>query len=98
MGETAMLSRASVVISPLPADAQRLPDLSYVGPLSRTQTFLLMSHENDALGGRLSLVGDRLSIAFPGVGRMPVFERNDLVLEQASRAVRGGYVADPLWS
>jgi choline dehydrogenase-like flavoprotein len=76
---------------------QQLSDLAYAGPVSRTQTFLLMSHETDALGGRLSLDRDRLSIAFPGVGRMPVFARNDHVLEQASEAVRGGYVRDPLW-
>ena len=29
---------------------------------------------------------------------MPVFARNDRVLEQASEAVRGDYVSDPLWS
>ena len=29
---------------------------------------------------------------------MPVFARNDRVLEQASEAVRGTYVSNPLWS
>ena len=80
------------------ADTQRLSALSYTGPVSRTQTFLVMSHENDAWAGSCRSQEDRLRIAFAGAGRMPVFARNDRILEQASEADRGSYVRNPLWS
>ena len=96
--EADRLKDAQALAKGVQDDTQRLSNLSYSGPVSRTQTFLVMSHETDALGGQLSLRQDRLHIAFSGVGRMPAFARNDRAMEQASEAARGTYVSNPLWS
>ena len=94
--EADRLKDAQALANGVQEGTQRLTDLAYTGPISRTQTFLVMSHESDAFG-QLCLDQDRLRIAFPGAGQMPVFARNNRVLKQASEAIRGNYFSDPLW-
>jgi cholesterol oxidase len=68
---------------------------AYRGPVSRTQTFLAMGHEETS--GVLHLEDDRLRIRWPGVGAQPLFQRVDEMLEQAAEGVGGTYVPNPLW-
>ncbi|MBI3282332.1 MAG: GMC family oxidoreductase [Acidobacteria bacterium] len=68
----------------------------YRGAVRHTQTFLVMSH--DDAGGRLVLENDRVRIHWPGVGAQPVFTRIAENLKQATKALGGTFVANPIWS
>ena len=96
--EAARLKDAQILAEGVQKGMEDLAPLTYAGPVSRTQTFLVMSHEDKADGGNLLLEDDRLKITFAGVGDLAVFARNDRVLQKASEAVRGDYVSNPLWS
>ena len=66
------------------------------GPAERSLTYLAMS--DDVGDGRLSLDHGGLQIDWPAVGDLPIFDHNAGLLEAASKAVGGEYVANPLWS
>ncbi|HEX5944743.1 MAG TPA: GMC family oxidoreductase N-terminal domain-containing protein, partial [Acidimicrobiales bacterium] len=66
------------------------------GPADRTLTYLAMS--DDVGDGRLWLDRGGLEIDWPAVGDLPIFDHNAALLEAASEAVGGEYIANPLWS
>jgi cholesterol oxidase len=68
---------------------------SYHGPLHRTQTFLVMANDDGA--GHMTLEDDRLRLRWPGVGDQPIFRQIDQQLLQASEAVGGSFIPDPMW-
>jgi cholesterol oxidase len=68
---------------------------AYHGPMHRTQTFLVMAHDNGA--GHMDLEDDRLRLRWPGVGDQPIFKQIDGQLLQASEAVGGSFIPDPMW-
>jgi cholesterol oxidase len=61
-----------------------------------TQTYLAMAHDDGA--GELRLEEDRLHLSWDGVGRQEVFDRVNTKLEQATRAMGGTFVKNPLSS
>ncbi len=68
----------------------------YHGAINRLQTYLIMSH--DDARGKLSLVDDRLRIDWPDVGKQQNFTiGNDRLLE-ATSALGGEYVENPIWT
>jgi cholesterol oxidase len=69
---------------------------AYKGAIQNTQTYLVMTHDDGA--GRLCLEGDRLHIDWPDVGDQPVFKRVEDRLIEATRAIGGTYVKNPVWS
>ena len=69
---------------------------AYHGAMSRTQTYLVMAHDDG--GGRMFLEGDRLRIHWPQVGREALFKRINEVLEDATEALGGVYIKNPIWS
>ena len=68
----------------------------YHGAVHNTQTYLVMTHDNGA--GRMTLENDRLRIHWPGVGEQPIFDKVNARLAQASQALGGKFVINPLWS
>jgi cholesterol oxidase len=68
----------------------------YHGAVRNTQTYLVMTHDNGA--GRMTLEDDRLRIHWPGAGNQPIFEKVNARLDEASEALRGTFVHNPLWS
>ena len=66
------------------------------GALDNTQTYLVMSHDDGA--GRMELVDDRLRIKWPDVGGQELFRRINDRLREASVALGGDYVENPLWT
>ncbi|CAG8570240.1 6935_t:CDS:10 [Paraglomus occultum] len=64
--------------------------------LSRTQSFLVMSHDDQQ--GKLELQDDRLNIAFPDVGKTVQVERLNKILSDASHTIGGTYVPSPVWT
>lgn len=68
----------------------------YKGATRNTQTYLVMSHDDD--GGKLRLENDRIRIDWRGVGREAIFGTVDKTLRAATEPVRGIYVENPLWT
>ncbi|HEV2382786.1 MAG TPA: alpha/beta fold hydrolase [Terriglobia bacterium] len=69
----------------------------YRGAVNRTQTYLVMTHDNAA--GRMTLdAQNTLVLSWPGVGDQPIFQRVNDRLKQATEALGGTFVHNPLWS
>lgn len=73
-----------------------LTDLAYTGPVSRTQTYLVMSVDDD--GGRLVLDNDRLRIDWPGAGANAAIARDNDLVRQVAEAIDGQFFANPIWN
>ena len=70
---------------------------AYGGPVDRSLTFLVMSH--DDAGGRIVLEDeDRVRIDWQDAGDQPNVKRASDALRIASTALGGRYVANPTWS
>jgi cholesterol oxidase len=68
----------------------------YKGAVAHTQTYLVMTHDDS--GGRMYLDKDRLRIAWPGVGKQPIFQKVNERLQQATKALGGTAVPNPTWN
>ena len=77
-------------------DPAGLVQRSYTGPVSRMQTYLIMSVDN--AGGTLCLKNDRVAIDWPGAGSAPVMGRNNDLLKQATEAIQGHFIPNPVWT
>jgi cholesterol oxidase len=71
-----------------------------VGPYEslagNTQAYLVTTHEGGA--GSMRLEDDRLQIEWPHVGDQPIFESVNRTLAEATRALGGNYLINPVWS
>lgn len=69
----------------------------YHGPMRRTQTYLIMSQDDD--NGLLDLnPHGRLAITWRGVGHELVFQKANEALDQCTRALNGTYIKNPVWT
>ena len=64
------------------------------GAVGNTQIYLVMTHDDGQ--GRMYLRDNRLRIDWPGVGTQPIFKRANEQLEEATRALGGTYVRNPM--
>ena len=67
---------------------------AYRGALRNTQTLLVMAHDDG--NGRLYLEDDRLRISWPNVGTQPIFAKIKDKLKEATDALGGTYVKNPV--
>lgn len=67
---------------------------SYQGAVNRTQTYLVMSHDDGK--GRITLDQERLKLSWPKVASQPIFEKIDRNLHKATQATGGNYTRNPL--
>jgi len=67
---------------------------AYRGAIRNTQTMMAMSHDNAT--GRLFLEDNRLRISWPDVGTQPNFARVNERIKQATTALGGTYLKNPL--
>jgi cholesterol oxidase len=74
--------------------AQALIRGVYEGPLSRTHTFFVVSHD-DALG-QIVLDNGQATVRWPNVNDQPVFGRVDRALQKLAEARGASYVKNPL--
>jgi cholesterol oxidase len=78
-------------------DALSLVQGSYHGPVQRTQTYLIMSQDDDS--GVIDLnAHDKLEIDWQGVGHEQVFMKANAALDQCTDALNGTYIKDPIWT
>ncbi|MEX0674246.1 MAG: GMC oxidoreductase [Gaiellaceae bacterium] len=68
----------------------------YRGALQNTITFLVMGHDDGE--GRLVLDDGRVRVEWPGVGSQPIFQRVAERLTEATAALGGEFVKNPIWS
>ncbi|RIA98513.1 cholesterol oxidase [Glomus cerebriforme] len=68
----------------------------YTGAISHTQTYLVMSHDDNT--GQLELINDRLRIDYKGVGSSDTVKELNNVLENFTLKSNGTYIPSPLWS
>ena len=68
----------------------------YHGAMNNTQTYLIMTHDDSS--GRMFLEDDRLRIDWPGVGEQAIFAKANDRMREATRALGGTYVKNPIWS
>lgn len=69
----------------------------YRGAVNHTQTYLVMTHDNAS--GRMTLdPKGNLILSWPGVGDQPIFQRVNQRLKDATEALGGTFVHNPLWS
>ncbi len=67
---------------------------AYYGAMRNTTTFMVMAHDDDK--GRMRLQNDRLRIEWKGVGDQAVFGRVGEKLEEATKALGGTYLKNPI--
>ncbi len=67
---------------------------AYQGAVNRTQTYLVMSHDDGK--GRMALDDGRLKLTWPKVAAQPIFEKVDRNLRKATQATGGNYTRNPL--
>jgi cholesterol oxidase len=65
------------------------------GAIGHTLTFLVMTHDDS--GGEIKLQDGRARVVWPDVGKQAIFQRVHETLQQASAAVGGTYLANPIW-
>jgi cholesterol oxidase len=68
------------------------------GAMHRTQTYLVMSHEQSPGAIELDPVHDRVRVVWKGVGDQPVFERVDQRLTETAHALGGSFTRNPMWT
>ncbi len=67
---------------------------AYQGAINRTQTYLVMSHDDGR--GRIALDNGRLGVKWPGVSDQPNFAAAERNLRRATQATGGTYIRNPL--
>jgi cholesterol oxidase len=67
---------------------------SYQGAVARTQTYLVMSH--DDAGGRIMLEDGRLKVDWRKVADQPIFAKVERNLKRATHATGGTFVRNPM--
>ena len=77
-------------------EAESLLRGPYRGAVHNMQTYLIMSHDDGQ--GRLELQNDRVRIVWPGVGEQANFLKGNDNLYQATKALGGEYVKNPVWT
>lgn len=75
-------------------DPSGLTDCAYVGAISRTQTYLVMSMDESQ--GELHLDRDRLKIHWPGAGKSSAINGHHDTLARINDAVQGQLITNPL--
>jgi len=67
---------------------------AYEGAVYRTQTYLVMAHDDGK--GRIGLQDGRLEVTWPGVADQPIFDVIRKNLTKATKATGGTFVRNPL--
>ena len=68
----------------------------YTGAVHNSLNYLVVSHDDS--GGRMYLENDKLRLAWPGVGRSEGARQAADLIRQASEALAGDYVPNPVWN
>ncbi|EDL47923.1 GMC oxidoreductase [Erythrobacter sp. SD-21] len=78
------------------ADPASIGEWAYKGPLSRMQTYLVMSVDDSH--GQLALEDDRITVRWADAGKQDTFTRDDDLMREAAEAIQAQYFSDPIWN
>ncbi|MGO4879812.1 MAG: GMC family oxidoreductase N-terminal domain-containing protein [Bryobacteraceae bacterium] len=78
------------------AEIESLTEGPYETNADRTQAYLVTTHERGA--GTMRLADGRLEIEWPHVGEQSVFQKVNATLADATDALGGKYLINPVWS
>jgi cholesterol oxidase len=68
----------------------------YRGAVHNSLNYLVVSHDDS--GGRMYLDNDKLRVSWPGVGKSEAMRQAAAMVQQASTALAGDYVPNPVWN
>jgi cholesterol oxidase len=68
----------------------------YTGSIHNTLNYLVVSHDDS--GGKLYLDGDKIRVSWPGAGKTEIVSQASDMIHQASNALSGDFVPDPVWN
>jgi cholesterol oxidase len=68
----------------------------YHGATNRTQTYLVMTHDDGS--GVIDLNNGNLAISWPGVGKEAIFQKVKKAMTDASDALNGTFIRDMVWT
>jgi choline dehydrogenase-like flavoprotein len=95
-GDTILrLNDAALVGGAITTDPMSLAKFAYDGPVARTQTYLVMSH--DSSDGEITLQHDAAVVRWPNAGKDPAILRDNDILSAASDAIWADFQPNPLW-
>eukprot|EP00163_Fabomonas_tropica_P020545 TRINITY_DN36408_c0_g1_i1.p1 TRINITY_DN36408_c0_g1~~TRINITY_DN36408_c0_g1_i1.p1 ORF type:complete len:1346 (+),score=395.84 TRINITY_DN36408_c0_g1_i1:227-4264(+) len=66
------------------------------GAMDNTLAYLVMAHDDSE--GKLELVGNEIKVNWPDVGKQRIFTEVNKKLEEATTALGGTFVRNPVWS
>ncbi|MEQ1586241.1 MAG: GMC family oxidoreductase, partial [Cyclobacteriaceae bacterium] len=93
---TARLMDAQNLADAMQNSGASMTDFAYKGAVGKTQTYLVMSHDN--AGGELTLNDDRIRIQWPGIGRSKVINEDNKRIQEANQAIKGQFLPNPAWT
>ncbi len=73
-----------------------MTDFAYKGAVAKTQTYLIMSH--DDAKGVLKLEDNRIRINWPDIGKSDPIKRDNEKIKEANQAIKGQYLPNPAWT
>jgi cholesterol oxidase len=76
-------------------EAKSLIHGPYQGATSRTQTYLVMTHDNGK--GVLEMKDGNFAISWPGVGKEGIFKKVERAMLNATKALGGNFIRDLVW-
>lgn len=79
----------------LAREAESLVAGPRTGAIANTQTYLVMTHDDAT--GRLEVSGPRAHVTWPGAGDAEYLQRVDQRLQEATHALGGTHIPDPVW-
>jgi cholesterol oxidase len=68
----------------------------YHGAMRNTQTWLVMAHDDES--GRITVEDGRPRVSWPNAGKQPIYETVEKTLIEATSALGGSYVRNPISS
>lgn len=77
-------------------EAESLIKGPYSGATNRTQTFLVMSHDDGK--GKINLKNNRIDIQWSNVGSQPIFRKVNDMLYEATKALNGTFMKNFTWN
>ncbi|WP_109481747.1 GMC oxidoreductase [Paraburkholderia sp. C35] len=84
---------------PLADEARKLESIlrgPYHGAMRNTQTFLVMAHDDES--GQISVASGRPRVSWPNAGKQAIYETVEKTLIDATGALGGDYVRNPISS
>ncbi|MDZ7647349.1 MAG: GMC family oxidoreductase [Cytophagales bacterium] len=93
---TARLMDAKKLSESMQSPSASMTDFAYKSAVGKTQTYLVMSH--DDAKGVLELKEDRIRIQWKGIGDSDTIVKDNKRIMEANQAIKGQFLPNPAWT